>query len=59
MLKVLKDGDVTAEWRCELHTATVWRTKTERRAAKWRRVFAIPAAGCETGGNKEIANGTL
>jgi len=59
MLKMLMGGDLTAQWRCELLTAAVWRTKTERRAAKWRRVFGITAAGCDTEGNTEIASGAL
>jgi hypothetical protein len=52
---MLMGGDLTAEWRCELHTckgAAVWRTKTERGAAKWRCVFGIPAAGCEAESNQ-------
>jgi hypothetical protein len=55
VLEMLMGGDLTAERRCELHVSTeaaVWRTKTERSAAKWRCVFGIPAAGSQTEGNQ-------
>jgi hypothetical protein len=48
---MLMGGDLTAQWRCEMHTA-VWRTKTECGAAKWRCVFGIPAIGYGTEGNQ-------